>query len=477
VNLLTPAWRPGRTALKRSRLLTDNSKGLVQHDPFNPDKTRSLSRRAEFARLAALLTCLTLLLVYLLASRTDLLDSGAFSGLGCPADSAPQVLSLSASELAGLRESVARVQPQRSAKLYEEGTIDASNAWSDNVPSGPPLTATASRPAAYEMRWWAPSGDDIVADAFEFTNSAQAQKFFNAVFSPRCRRAVRQVSTARPAMAGNLFWVNPDGFGQEDVLLIRGQRVYRVSDVRAGEARKPPTPAGMRLAFEIVDNLACRLPTAGCTQAAQSTNASTSIAAARARAVSFSEAVNLSPADLPGVGAVRSDIEASPKEQRTYASCIAFVKPLVDLRSRLLIRGEGYDRESASSDVTVFASARAAGEDPLTSSARSRVCVAQIIRRRIAGPHATTGRVRSVSLRWQQLRLPGTTGGVELRIRFNLIPSPPELPLAVYEDVFDFVRGPARVSLLTTSYVQPVAATTEQQLFYLLFDRAQANTP
>jgi hypothetical protein len=28
------------------------------------------------------------------------------------------------------------------------------------------VSCTASRPAGYEMRWWAPNRDDIVADVF-----------------------------------------------------------------------------------------------------------------------------------------------------------------------------------------------------------------------------------------------------------------------------------------------------------------------
>src|SRR5580658_8048343 len=113
-------------------------------------------------RLPLLLGCLGVLVVYVLVARTSVLRASS-AVAECPSESAPHVVGATAADLSGLRASVARVMPGRIGRLYEEGTIEASNAWSDNSPSPPPLSPTAPRPAGYEMRWWAPNGDDVVA--------------------------------------------------------------------------------------------------------------------------------------------------------------------------------------------------------------------------------------------------------------------------------------------------------------------------
>jgi len=147
----------------------------------------------------------------------------------------------------------------------------ASVAFSDDVPLAPALSPTALRPAAYEMRWWSPDHDNIVADVFVFADRATAARFMERALSTRCRSSsAAQAPAQRPAHAGNLAWVNPDGYGQADVYLARGNRVYRVGDVPAGE-QLHTTPAGrLSRAFYTVDTLACLIPHAACSSAAQS---------------------------------------------------------------------------------------------------------------------------------------------------------------------------------------------------------------
>ena len=48
---------------------------------------------------------------------------------------------------ATLRETVARVLPQRVGRLYEEGTVRASVAWTDEEPGAAGALAAAKRPA------------------------------------------------------------------------------------------------------------------------------------------------------------------------------------------------------------------------------------------------------------------------------------------------------------------------------------------
>ena len=164
--------------------------------------------------------------------------------------------------------------PRRLGRLYEEGTITASNAWTDNSPGPLPLAPTAPRPAGYEMRWWAPNHDDIVADVFEFAGPRQAQEFLAQASSTRCRNSAKQTTALWPAQARNLLWLNPDGFYQEDVLFARAQRVYRVAAVLPGTAAgAKPRRRALHRAFLRVDVLACLLPDAGCTIASGSVTA------------------------------------------------------------------------------------------------------------------------------------------------------------------------------------------------------------
>ena len=108
---------------------------------------------------------------------------------------------MAAQELSGLRASVVRVLPQRVGRLYEEGTIAGSSVWTDANPSGPTVSPTARRPGGYEMRWWAPNGDDLVADVLVFANPATAARFMEQAAGARCGH-VALASTASTTASG-----------------------------------------------------------------------------------------------------------------------------------------------------------------------------------------------------------------------------------------------------------------------------------
>ena len=104
----------------------------------------------------------------------------------------------------------------------------------------------ALRPGGYEMRWWAPNRDDVVADVLRFSGPAQARLFLARAVSARCRDTARLAPARWPAAARNLRWINPDAFAQADVMFARGPRVYRVAIVQPGRAAQAPTPADLR---------------------------------------------------------------------------------------------------------------------------------------------------------------------------------------------------------------------------------------
>jgi hypothetical protein len=187
------------------------------------------------------------------------------AGLACAAAlTPPAVAQVDARALGPLREAVAHVLPQRVARLYEEGTVAALDAWRDGDPSAPPVARGASRPAAYEMRWWAPNNDDVLADVFTFSKPALATRFLAQATSTRCREHARALPGAGPPLAQNLTWVNPDSVAEADVYLQRGARVYRVADVPAGQPSGGAAGFDLTHALQTIDTLACLLPQARC---------------------------------------------------------------------------------------------------------------------------------------------------------------------------------------------------------------------
>jgi hypothetical protein len=182
----------------------------------------------------------------------------------CAGEGAPQVLSVAPIELGKLQASVARVLPQRLGRLYEEGTIIGSNMWSDDSPTGPAVSPDEKRPDGYEMRWWAPNGDDLVADVLVFADPRTAARFLQRASGARCGHVSLEGPSSRPPQARNLAWQNPDHVAETDVYLARGSRVYRVADAPAGQHHGNLTGASLRRALVLVDTLACLLPAAHC---------------------------------------------------------------------------------------------------------------------------------------------------------------------------------------------------------------------
>jgi hypothetical protein len=212
------------------------------------------------ARLGMLLACLAGLIAYLAwpgASTPKL--AACVGGHG-----APEVSRVPAHYLSGLRESVARVVPERLARLYEEGTIIAQSAWSDEEPSPPPVSPAAKRPAGYEMRWWAPNGDDVVADVLSFASPKAAGRYVALAGAERCRMHARRHAPAGPPRVSNLTWLNPDGAAEADVYMRRGSRVYRIADAPAGQHLGRVRAGSLQRTVATVDALACLLPGAHC---------------------------------------------------------------------------------------------------------------------------------------------------------------------------------------------------------------------
>jgi hypothetical protein len=227
--------------------------------------------RDERVRLALLLALLASLVAYLVASSTGAL--GLVGGprgdtviLGnCPVAGAPSVVGVSHDQLVGLRRDIRRVVAfEGGLHPYELGLSDSISAWSDAEPgTSSVLPRGPSNQGGYEMRWWMRNRDDLVANAWVFADTGRAHDFFERASSTRCRTASTAVAASFPPGGRDLEWRNPEGFVQEDLFLLRGRRVYRVSVVVAG-AGGSATTAGRKAAFFLVNDRACALPGAGC---------------------------------------------------------------------------------------------------------------------------------------------------------------------------------------------------------------------
>lgn len=235
-----------------------------EHRDPAPERRSRPSRRT--VGMGVLAVALVGLLVYLVLPGA----SGPRGLAACAGRGAPQVGHLAPRELSPLRESVARVLPQRVGRLYEEGTVTAASAWSDEQPAPPAVSPTARRPAGYEMRWWAPNGDDIAADVYVFSNPQTAQRFLRLAAGASCRRSAHQGVAPHPPLSRNLTWLNPDGAAEADVYLARGSRVYRVADAPSGQRSARHRSGFVARALYTIDTLACLLPEAHCSAGSRS---------------------------------------------------------------------------------------------------------------------------------------------------------------------------------------------------------------
>ncbi|HXD55558.1 MAG TPA: hypothetical protein VN618_12440 [Solirubrobacteraceae bacterium] len=230
-----------------------------------PDRAAARGRRGRRrnVRLGVLLVILAAAVAVLILRGGNGSDRSPASA--CASESAaPEVRSVRPSELSKLREELDRLVPDRIARLYEEGTVSSTAAWNDQEPAPPAVSPTARRPDAYEMRWWAPNGDDVVGDIFVFADAGAAKRYLALATSTRCRsKASRALASTTPE-AVNLSWLNPDGAAQADVYFARGPRVYRLADAPAGQHGGEIRPGSLAHAFATLDVLGCLLPGARC---------------------------------------------------------------------------------------------------------------------------------------------------------------------------------------------------------------------
>src|ERR1700722_1475734 len=354
-------------------------------------------------RLGLLLAGLAVAMLALLSAKTELFNRGSGSAQargtafapGCPGQGVPEVKSIPGSDVAALRNAVLRIMPPRVGRVYEAGTITASNLWSDAPPQRvSPSSSTGSVPAGYETRWWAldrdGSEDDVVADVLEFATERQAEDALARAASPHCRPGGAAHAGRSPSGAVNLFWVNPDGAQEWDVLFVRDRRLYRVVDAPPGFLLTTTQPAQRKLerlrAARTVSVLACALPDAGCQASAVSGSSSHSGAPrpiTRAQMDTYARAVNLRGYDVPGMTQVTPE---GPIDDRgsweAFARCTGELHSthiVVSIHSPIFTYGHRLRFQSAYSTVAVLPTERAADRYlAVPASPRARACIINI---------------------------------------------------------------------------------------------------
>jgi hypothetical protein len=209
-----------------------------------------------------LLTALACLLVYAWSQwsggRGE--EVAAATQSNCPSGGAPSLREVSFERWRRLQEEIsAQVLFGTDLDPYEQGMVGPLLAWTDEEPSMRPLADYEGRvPAGYEIRWWAPTGHNVVADLMLFEDAQSARDFVDRAASTRCREKATAAAASSPAGGRNLEWRNPYGFMQQDLFLARGARVYRLSVVPPGD-NGMPTEERREEGFRLVNALGAAL--------------------------------------------------------------------------------------------------------------------------------------------------------------------------------------------------------------------------
>jgi hypothetical protein len=228
-------------------------------------------------RLSLLLACLGVSIVVLLSNGARVFSSStrdaiASGHLCMPAT--PPLAEASVSQLKELHTGLLAMMAPLARSRYAWGTVTPEEVWSDQSPSALNSSARSSGPdewqwpASFEMRSWTADPqltseqDDVAADVFMFADSLQAHRFFTEASNARCHRDGVEGSAPQPPQAHTLAWVNPDDAAEEDVFLLRGDRVYRVVVVRP--QGRTPSASRRQTGLARAAALACALPSAGC---------------------------------------------------------------------------------------------------------------------------------------------------------------------------------------------------------------------
>ncbi len=201
---------------------------------------------------------------------------------------------------------------------------------------------------------------------------------------------------------------------------------------------------------------------------------------ARAQALAFARAVNLTAADVPGFRVSTRRAHEGATERRLEPELLRCVGPvgvagaLAELSSQQFEQKAGIASQSVSSEVTVaHTSAQAARELAAFRSGHLQGCLSRYFDSLIKGQSLHGATVGPVASKHGLPPAPGTAGGFGLRFVVTVTLRGIQIPY--YIDILGFVDGSAEVSLLSTGLPAPLPASTEEHLFTLLLERAKSH--
>jgi hypothetical protein len=210
----------------------------------------------------------------------------------------------------------------------------------------------------------------------------------------------------------------------------------------------------------------------------------------KAQALAFAHAVNLTAADVPGFKAASRDDHESktPAEKRlehelTRCTGASLNSPggLVDESSKNFKLEHGILHFSVNSEVSVARTpALAASELMAIRSNHVRACLSrylgQLLKYQILKEQTSPAIINpnsiSLSMSHGTPPAPGATGSFGWRITATVAVHNVKLPF--YIDILGFVYGPAEVTLTSSGAIRPFPAPTQEHLYLLLLERAEA---
>lgn len=193
-----------------------------------------------------------------------------------------------------------------------------------------------------------------------------------------------------------------------------------------------------------------------------------------ARAAAFAKAVELTGADVPGAHPAHRSKTPLARE-REAAQCGGRAVPaLAGARSPELQRGGALERESLSSGVEVLRDEKSVERDLAYAQTPAGLrCYERVLSRSLRAEADPNIKIFDVRVAPLSVTVAGAGPARGIRILAHVGVPGAGVVLRLYVDAVSLPYGPAEINLYGTSFVQPIAERTEQELLALLRERAR----
>ncbi|HWX74207.1 MAG TPA: hypothetical protein VNZ05_02810 [Solirubrobacteraceae bacterium] len=199
-----------------------------------------------------------------------------------------------------------------------------------------------------------------------------------------------------------------------------------------------------------------------------------------AQASAFARSVNLTAADVPGFAASSTHEGETAQEKRLEvrlrrcAGAVGSGDALAQQQSPSFKLRRDVLELTVSSEVTVARTqASAAGELAAIRSPRVRSCFSRYLYSLLRTQRNRDTHLSPVTIVSGTPPAPGANGSFGWRITASF--SVAQAKLSLYVDILGFVRGTARVTLVSSGALRPFPAAIQQRLYTLLLARATAH--